>query len=279
MPDDDDVARFESIQSRRQHKTDMWFTDEQLADVAARYRGSFKTAPLSYATVRDFCDSFEHLRPIATANGGPNTQRPWVLKAILAVVPPGSRVLEIGAGEPFIADILDRLGYEVWVVNPCDGTRNGSLEYERFRDECPGVHFVRSHFGEHVLSAPPGGFDCIYSISVLDRLPHKVVEGVFAGMRKYLQPNGWSIHAIDHVCNGEHYEKLKWIVLCSGIDEIELTQQLEQIEADHETYYLSVESHNRSHGPLSSGKFSEHGCVSVQMVSRNGVWSPLRCGK
>jgi hypothetical protein len=33
MPDDDDVARFESIQSRRQHKTDMWFTDEQLANV------------------------------------------------------------------------------------------------------------------------------------------------------------------------------------------------------------------------------------------------------
>jgi len=113
----------------------------------------------------------------------------------------------------------------------------------------------------------------------IDRLPHRVVEGVFAGMRKYLQPNGWSIHAIDHVGKGEHYEKLKWIVLSSGIDEIELTQQLEQIEADHETYYLSVESHNRSHGPLSSGKFSEHGCVSVQMVSRNGVWSPLRCGK
>jgi Methyltransferase domain len=256
----------------------VWFTDEELADVAARYRGSFKTAPLSYATVRDFCDSFEHLRPVATANGDPNSQRPWVLKAILAVVPPGSRVLEIGAGEPFIADILDRLGYEVWVVNPYDGTRDGSLEYERFRDEWPGVHFVRSRFGEHVLSAPQGGFDCIYSISVLDRLPDKVVEGVFAGMRKYLQPNRWSIHAIDHVCNGEHYEKLKWIVLCSGIDEIELTQQLERMEADHETYYLSIESHNRSHGSLSSGKFPERVCVSMQVVSR-AVQSRVPTGK
>ena len=87
--------------------------------------------------MRDFCDSFDHLHPIATANGDlKDNQRPWALKAILSVIPPGSRVLEIGAGEPFIADILDRLGYEVWIVDPYDGTGNGPREYERFRREC-----------------------------------------------------------------------------------------------------------------------------------------------
>jgi len=101
------------------------------------------------------------------------SQRPWVLKAILSVVPPCSRVLEIGGGEPLIADILDRLGYEVWIVDPFNGTAHGPLDYERFRTEYPGVRFVRGLFGEQVLPAPPGGFDCIYSISVLEHIPAK----------------------------------------------------------------------------------------------------------
>ena len=136
MAGEDDVGRSEPLQShgRRSYKTDAWFTDEQLAGLAAKYRGRFELAPLSYGTVRDFCDSFDHLHPIATANGDlKDNQRPWALKAILSVVPPGGRVLEIGAGEPFIADVLDRLGYEVWVVDPYDGTGNGPREHERFR--------------------------------------------------------------------------------------------------------------------------------------------------
>ena len=275
MPDNEDVMRPEQIQnqSRRQHKTEAWFTDEQLAGVVAKYRGRLKTASLSYATVSDFCDSFDHLRPIATANGDlKDSQRPWVLKAILSVVPLGGRVLEIGAGEPFIADMLDRLGYETWVVDPYDGTGNGPLEYERFRDECPGIHFVRSFFGEQVLSAPPGGFDCIYSISVLEHVPAKALEGVFAGIKKYLEPNGWSIHAIDHVHKGsgavEHFEKLKSMVRWSGFDEIELMKLLERMDADQETYYLSAESHNRWRGSLSYDAFPMRVCVSIQIVAR-----------
>jgi 2-polyprenyl-3-methyl-5-hydroxy-6-metoxy-1,4-benzoquinol methylase len=192
-----------SAQFVKRYKTQNWFTDARLAGIAAKYRGQFVTTPLSYGTVRDFCDSFDHLRPIATANGDlKDNQRPWVLKAILSIVPPGCRVLEIGAGEPFIADILDRLGYKVWVVDPYDGTGNGPVEYERFRTECPNVRFVRSYFGENVLSAPPGGFDCIYSISVLEHVPASALEGVFAGIKKYLRPTGWSIQAVDHVHKG-----------------------------------------------------------------------------
>ncbi len=48
-------------------------------------------APLSYATVRDYCDSYDHLGPLATASRRP--ERPpaaLLLKAILATV--GARV-------------------------------------------------------------------------------------------------------------------------------------------------------------------------------------------
>jgi len=244
-----------------------------LAGLAAKYRGRFKLVPLSYGTVRDFCDSFDQLHPIATANGDlKDNQRPWALKAILSVVPPGGRVLEIGAGEPFIADILDRLGYEVWVVDPYDGTGNGPLEYERFQKECPRVHFVRGYFCEHVLPAPPAGFDCIYSISVLEHVSVKLLEGVFAGLKKYLRPNGWSIHAVDHIHRGngavEHCEKLRSIVRGSGLEENTLTQLVERMNEDPETYFLSAESHNRWRGGLSYDEFPMRVCVSIQLVSQ-----------
>jgi glycosyltransferase involved in cell wall biosynthesis/2-polyprenyl-3-methyl-5-hydroxy-6-metoxy-1,4-benzoquinol methylase len=273
--EEEDFAGSEPLrnQAGHTHKTDPWFNDNQLANIVAKYRSAFETVPLSYATVRDFCDSFDHLNPIATANGDlKDCQRPWVLKAILSLVTPGGRVLEIGAGEPFIADILDRLGFEVWVVDPYDGTGNGPLEYERFRNECPSVRFVRDFFGKHVLPAPPEGFDCIYSISVLEHIPAKDLEDVFAALKTYLQPNGWSIHAVDHVQKGsgavEHYEKLKSMVLWSGFNENELTELLGRLDADHETYYLSAEGHNRWRGSLSYQEFPMRSCVSIQIVGQ-----------
>jgi glycosyltransferase involved in cell wall biosynthesis/2-polyprenyl-3-methyl-5-hydroxy-6-metoxy-1,4-benzoquinol methylase len=276
MSNQDNVVRSNRVQKGRQrYKTEDWFADEQLRGIADRYRGKFATVPLSFATVRDYCDSFDNLRPIATVSGDlKDNQRPWVLKAILSMVRRGGRILEIGAGEPFVADIFDRLGYEVWVVDPYDGTGNGPVEYERFRNECPGVHFVRGFFGEQLLSAPPGGFDCIYSISVLEHVPAEALNGVFAGIKKYLRPNGWSIHAVDHVRKGhraaEHYENLKTIAHFSGFKESELLQLIERMDADPETYYLSAESHNRWRGSLPYDEFPMRVCISIQLVSRAG---------
>jgi glycosyltransferase involved in cell wall biosynthesis len=274
IPDEEDIMPSEPLKDGLPHKTDTWFANNQLADIAAKYGNCrLKIEPLSYATVRDFCDSFDNLYPLAIANGDlKDSQRPWMVKAILSAVPPKSRVLEIGAGEPFVADILDRLGYEVWVVDPYDGTGNGPIEYERFRKECPRVHFIRGLFGQQILSAPPAGFSCIYSISVLEHISSAALEDVFAGIRKYLRPEGWSIHAIDHVHKGkgaaEHYENLKSTVLFSGFQELELTRLLTRMDADHDTYYLSAESHNRWRGSLAYDEFPMRVCVSIQIASR-----------
>ena len=55
-----------------------------LAAAAKRYRG-YPVAPLGYGTVRDYCDSYDHLRPLATANGDlKDQQRPWMLKAVIS---------------------------------------------------------------------------------------------------------------------------------------------------------------------------------------------------
>jgi len=44
-PNKEDLARSEPLQNqdRRPHKTDAWFTDGQLANIASTYRGRFRT--------------------------------------------------------------------------------------------------------------------------------------------------------------------------------------------------------------------------------------------
>ena len=260
-----------SIAGGHPRKTERWFSDDRLAGILARYQG-FSVTPLSYGTVRDYCDSFDNMNELAVANGDlKDCQRPWTLKAILSQVRRGGRVLEIGAGEPFVADILDRLGYEVWVVDPYDGSGNGPVEFERYQNECPRIRFIRGHFGRNLLAAPPRGFDCIYSISVLEHIPKDALPEVFFGMKKFLRPDGWSIHAVDHVHRGhratEHLLHLQSLVQLSDHAKDELVHLFDQMDRDSDVYCLSAESHNRWRGSLPYDEFPMRVCVSVQLVS------------
>ena len=85
---------------------------ETLEAANARYGGCFPAPPLSYGTVQDYCDSYDHLPALATeAHDLKDCQRPWTFKTILGAVPYGGRLLEIGAGEPIVAELLSCLGY------------------------------------------------------------------------------------------------------------------------------------------------------------------------
>lgn len=258
---------------QKTHKTSQWLDDAQLQRIYKRYQGNFSMQTLSYATVRDFCDSIDHLGFLAQANGDlKDCQRPWVLKAILSKLPRGSRILEIGAGEPFVADILDRLGYAVWIVDPYDGSGNGPRGYEQFKEECPNITFVRSHFSDTLNLLAEHSFDCIYSISVLEHVQPANISGVFAGIKRFLKPDGFSIHAVDHVHRGngatEHLNLLTMIIEKSGMSAIDLTRLLESMAADTETYYLSAESHNRWRAGLPYADFPMRICVSIQIVHK-----------
>ena len=161
--------------------------------IADRYNG-FPLSNVSYATVRDYADSIEHLSPLTTAQGDlKDVQRPWTLKAILSSVPAGGRVLEIGGGQPYVADILARLGYDVWLVDPYDGSGNGPIEYEAFKRGAPGVKFVRELFDDRLNDLPSAAFDCIYSISVIEHISQPKLAGVIAGMKRGLVSAGVSI--------------------------------------------------------------------------------------
>lgn len=256
-----------------QHKTEQWFNPTELEAIYRRYAHSFRVKPVSYATAEDYCESFDHLRPLATYNLDlKDVQRPWVFKSILASVPRGSRILEIGAGEPWVADLLQRLGYQVWVVDPYDGSGNGPAEYEAFSKQCPNIKFIRDQFSDALQQLEVSSFDCIYSISVLEHLGAEGLRSVAAGLKKFLHPNGFNIHVVDHVHRGNgaaaHLANLKLMIDLFDLSLSDLNTTLQAIDTDPETYFLSAESHNRWRGLTPYPQFPMRVCVSIQMVKR-----------
>lgn len=245
--------------------------DESIWPILDVYGGSFEVPPISYGTVRDFADSTENMPGLAGANFDmKDMQRCWMVKAIVGNVPRGARILEIGAGEPLVAGVLSRLGYEPTVVDPYDGSGNGPREYEEFKQAYPDVRFVREQF-------PPrqevgGGFAAVYSISVLEHVPLEAIDGLIAAARELIAPqNGLSIHAVDHVLAGwgadSHLEKLERIVAASGLPAERLAAAIAQLEVDPETYFVSAEAHNRWRGGLDYDSYSMRRIVSVNLLA------------
>lgn len=237
--------------------------------LADRY-GGFTSPILGYGTVRDFCDSLDHLRDLASCSGDlKDLQRPWMIKAILGSLPRGSRLVEIGAGHPYVAALLTRLGYDVTIVDPYDGSGNGPREYEYFSSSCPDIRFVRAAFSDETPGLEPARYDAIYSISVLEHVPLDALPGLCAGIRKFLLPSGRTIHAIDHVLKGKndryHAEHLGTLLANLGLSPPRLEPVLEAARDDVDTYFLSAEGHNRWRGTTPYDQFPMRRVISVQL--------------
>jgi 2-polyprenyl-3-methyl-5-hydroxy-6-metoxy-1,4-benzoquinol methylase len=243
--------------------------------VITRYaNGGLSIPEFSYATVADFCDSWDYLTPLAYHGDLKNIQRPWALKAVLSQVPLGSKILEIGGGNPLIAATLARLGYDVTIVDPYDGTGNGPTEYEQYRQEFPEVRLVRSYFRPEMpeLAGEDSSFDAVYSISVIEHIPFPELKQVFAAMQQYLRPDtGLSIHAIDFIRRGDgehdHQAMVQFLADLSGVSEEQVKAVLHRMDNDIETYYLSAEGHNSWRMGLSYAEFPMRVCVSLQFCT------------
>jgi uncharacterized UPF0146 family protein len=245
--------------------------DDRLWEIEERYRGSFAVEPLSHGTVRDLADSRDHFAGLARASGDmKDLQRCWTVKAVLGKVERGGRLVEIGAGEPLVADLLTRLGHQVTVIDPYDGSGNGPLEFERFRREYPDVGFVRERFPPS--EGLPSEIACVYSVSVLEHIPHERIGAVIDAVRDALAPGGCSIHAIDHVLAGwgadSHLERLEEIVRRSGLPDDRLQHTLEQLREDPDAYFVSAEAHESWRGALPYGEYPMRRIASVGLLGR-----------
>jgi len=245
---------------------DAYFTENRRREIAARYR-DHPLPPISFGTVRDFCDSADHLGPLASYQGDlKDLQRCWMLKALLSAAPPGARLLEIGAGEPVVAGVLSRLGYDVTIVDPYDGAGNGPVDYERYVAEYPDLRFVRSYLGPTTdLGDQP--VDVFYSISVLEHVPEAAFVDLTVGVRRAGRSGARTIHAVDHVLKGRgaeyHEHMLLRVGAHCGVPDDAILAALRDADADIETYLLSAEAHNRWRGGLAYDSFPMRRCVSA----------------
>jgi len=222
-----------------------------------RYAGKFPVEPLAYGTVRDYCDSCDHLPCLSTLqNDLKDLQRPWTVKAALGLLPPGSRLLEIGAGQPLVAAFLAELGYDVTVIDPYDGSGGGPTEVENFMQLYPNIRIIRDQFRLGVPQLKHETFDGIYSISVLEHLHEPALGALFQAVSVHLRHRGRSFHSVDCVIQGVgaayHFEQCCRIlayqceITCKSFaaGNKELAELFDKASGDLETCYLSAAGHN-----------------------------------
>lgn len=259
------------------------------AAVFERYKGK-PISSLSYATVPDFCDSADFLPQIVRFEATlKDVQRPWAVKAILGTTPLGSKILEIGGGEPLVSDFLQKLGYQVTLIDPYDGSGNGPREYERFKQDYPNVRIIREYFKKGAASLAGETFDCIFSVSVLEHIPTEDLPNLFEGIDQFLKPGGRSIHCIDDVVEGAtadwHFQQVREIlalqrrlqspaVTLTGARqyaEEQLHSLYAQMQNDIETYYLSPLEFYRWKNGISYDEYPFRKIVSVQSCVRKAA--------
>jgi hypothetical protein len=260
--------------------------DQTSTPLLLRYSQQPAYPALSYATVRDYCDSVEAFPWLSTRqNDLKDVERPWAVKAVLNCLPPGSSLLEVGGGEPFAAATLVSLGYDVTLCDPFDGSGNGPLEFEAYRAQYPAVKFLRSLFTPALAKSLSAQFDGIFSISVLEHVKGSHLEDVFAATEVALKPGGYSIHVIDHVLEGMHdawHEThvrgiLKHQVRLSGSSSSEgaLTSEFQALLArarnDLETFYNSPQAHNNWRGGQPYDTFPFRKCIAIQSIARRAA--------
>lgn len=248
------------------------------AAIIERFSKSERGPGISYATVRDYCESLDELPQITAIDGDlKNVQRPWAAKAVLAHVPPPARLLEIGGGEPIISGFLSELGYEVTLVDPYDGFGNGPTDYQRYVELFPHVKIVREYFRPGMSGLTSGSFDAIFSISVLEHLPPNTLTSCFGAIAEFLAPQGVSIHCFDFILQGggdaHDFANAQRILAehqkITGEAEAEPFEKLvERIKADVETFFLSPQGHHHWRGRQVYEAFPFRKVVSLQMIAR-----------
>jgi glycosyltransferase involved in cell wall biosynthesis/ubiquinone/menaquinone biosynthesis C-methylase UbiE len=256
-------------------------TKGETANIQAQSKKSIPI--LDYATVKDYCDSADHFSQVMRFDGDlKDVQRPWMVKSILGMLPLGAKLLEIGGGEPLVANALQKLGYAVTIVDPYDGSGNGPQTYAQYRRDYPHIRIIKHYFGNDTPSLSEKAFDCIFSISVLEHVPHTKLQDVFKGVSQFLKPGGCSIHCTDLVIAGHmadwHDQGAREMLFQQiklqnpDLDEDQARQQVnetfkeyyQKMANDLETYYHSAQGHNVWRGKKSYDEFPFRKIVSMQ---------------
>ena len=242
------------------------------AAVRERYR-NYPRETLGYATVRDYCDSADHMPYLLDFDSDlKDVQRAWMVKAILCRLDAGTRLIEIGGGVPKSSSALGSLGYHPVIVDPYEGQGNGPTEFDQFRKANPQIDFVRELFSASLTEFQPQSADCIFSVSTLEHIHNQ--EPIFEGIEKFLKPGGWSIHCVDISIRGTMEifstglieDVLRRQRQLAGMipDDTEYSLLVEKMREDIDTYYLGPQGLHRWRGGRAYDDFPYQPIVSIQ---------------
>jgi SAM-dependent methyltransferase len=211
-----------------------------------------------------------------------DVQRPWSAKALIGELKRSGAILEIGAGEPLVASFMNKIGWQVSVCDPYDGSGHGPTEYDHYRKFYSNLKIIHSVFDQAVAEPMRGQLDAVYSISVLEHVKPADLEKLFAGIHVALKPGGLSLHCADTVVQGNgtefHIEQMARILqLQNRLAGVELAwdeclRSINELRtaamSDVETFFLGPQGHNQWRGALEYEKFPFRKCISVQFIIR-----------
>lgn len=104
------------------------------------------------------------------------------LRRAVVFMPPGGRVLELGAGSGCQARMLSSMGYEVAAID-LEGSSAG-----------PGQLWPVSVYDGKHIPFPDGYFDVVFSSNVLEHIPH--VAAFQSEIWRVLKPDGVAVHLL-----------------------------------------------------------------------------------
>ena len=160
-----------------------------------------------YALIRKYEDEFpDAAAPLKLRGMLKDFQNLFVLDQILARLPEGGRLLEVGGGSCIMMRSLNRARpnkYDCWNLDPLDGSGNGPRSEAHAKEgETPmralnGITIVEERIGEFSPKLDNESFDCIFSVSVMEHIPIRDWPKCFDDMHRLLKPGGFVCHAVD----------------------------------------------------------------------------------
>lgn len=168
---------------------------------------TYSRIPDHYAFIRQYEEEFpEAAAPLKIRGMLKDFQNLFALDQILARLPKGGKLLEIGGGSCLMMRSLNRARpgkYECWNLDPLDGSGNGPRSETHARvGETPmrslsGITIIEERIGAFSPALETASFDCIFSVSVLEHIPIRDWPNCFDDMHRLLKPGGFTCHAVD----------------------------------------------------------------------------------
>lgn len=185
---------------------------------------------------------------------------------IVANVPKGSRILDVGGGDSRVLRFLSK-DYECWNVNKCEGLGNGPVQFSS-----PHYRIVYDYLGNFNPELPSAYFEFVFSISALEHTPEDqtIRENIVKDIHRILKPGCPSFHLFDCIWRPEGKSWVNGLIpyLYATVPARTRFVPPAEVERDPAVFFMSESAFNASWAPILKCPYSEYG----RPYSMNVFW-------